>query len=129
MTNRTNYNKCQEIGAFIKLTNSYCLVSDEASDNFMNTIQSNIGTDMPIIPISIANSSIIGRLCVGNKYGLLVPASITDDEWNMLSESLPAGVDLRKIDDKFSALGNVIVCNDQMALVHPDIENDTEKII
>lgn len=81
---------------------------------------------MPIIPMSIANSSIIGRLCVGNKHGLLVPASITDEEWNILSKSLPADVDLRKIDSKFSALGNVIVCNDHVALVHPDIENETE---
>jgi translation initiation factor 6 len=28
-----------------------------------------------------------------------------------------------------SALGNVIACNDYVALVHPDIERETEEII
>ena len=77
----------------------------------------------------IANTKIIGRMCVGNKHGLLVPNSITEAEWAALTQSLPAGVKLQKVEEKLSALGNVISCNDRVALLHPDIDNDTEIII
>lgn len=35
----------------------------------------------------------------------------------------------QRIEERLSALGNVIVCNDHVALVHPDIERETEEII
>ena len=35
----------------------------------------------------------------------------------------------RRVEEKLSALGNVIVCNDHVALVHPDIDQETEEII
>jgi len=33
------------------------------------------------------------------------------------------------VDERLSALGNVIACNDYVALVHPDIDRETEEII
>jgi translation initiation factor 6 len=33
------------------------------------------------------------------------------------------------VEERLSALGNVIVCNDHVALVHPDIDKETEEII
>jgi translation initiation factor 6 len=79
--------------------------------------------------MTIAGTKIIGRMCAGNKYGLLVPTSVTDEEWNVLSSSLPNGVKLAKVDEKLSALGNVISCNDRTALIHPDIDEETEMVI
>ena len=36
---------------------------------------------------------------------------------------------MEKIEEKLSALGNCIVCNDRVALVHPEIDQDTENKI
>jgi len=47
--------------------------------------------------MTIANAKIIGRMCVGNKNGLLVPDSVTDEEWQVLTTSLPSGVKLQKV--------------------------------
>ena len=33
------------------------------------------------------------------------------------------------MDDKLSALGNCIVCNDNVALIHPDMDPETEAIV
>jgi len=33
------------------------------------------------------------------------------------------------VEERLSALGNVIACNDYVALVHPDIDRETEEII
>ena len=82
-----------------------------------------------MIPISIAGTKVIGRMCTGNKNGLIVPASITEEEENVLKTSLPSSVTLAKVDDKLSALGNVIVANDRVALLHPDLDAETEATI
>jgi translation initiation factor 6 (eIF-6) len=58
----------------------------------------------------------------GNKNGLLVPATTTDQELQFLRNSLPEDVEIRRVEERLSALGNCIVCNDYVALVHPDLD-------
>ena len=36
---------------------------------------------------------------------------------------------VRRVEERLSALGNVIACNDYVALVHPDLDKETEEII
>ena len=36
---------------------------------------------------------------------------------------------VRRVEDKLSALGNCVVCNDYAALIHPDLDKETEEII
>lgn len=82
-----------------------------------------------MIHASIAGCRIIGRLAVGNKNGLLVPSSTTDVELQHLRNSLPDTVKVTRVEERLSALGNVIACNDYVALVHPDLDKETEEII
>lgn len=65
----------------------------------------------------------------GNRHGLLVPASTTDQELQHLRNALPDTVALQRVEERLSALGNVIAANDYVALVHPDIDRETEEII
>ena len=68
-------------------------------------------------------------MTAGNKNGLLVPTSITDEEHEVLRKYLPESVKLVKVEENLSALGNVIACNDHVALIHPDLSKDTEDVI
>ena len=81
-----------------------------------------LGDVIPVIHTTIAGIRIIGRLCVGNKNGLLVPNTTTDQELQHIRNSLPEKVAVQRVEERLSALGNVIVCNDYVALVHPDID-------
>ena len=63
-----------------------------------------------------------------NRKGLLVPTSTTDQELQHLRNSIPDKVKIQRIEERLSALGNVICCNDHVALVHPDIERETEEM-
>lgn len=65
----------------------------------------------------------------GNRHGLLVPNTTTDQELQHLRNSLPPAVAIQRVEERLSALGNVIACNDYVALVHPDIDRETEEII
>lgn len=126
---RCQYENNNEIGVFSKLTNSYCLVAIGGSQNFYSVFESELADHIPVIQCSIAGIRIIGRLTAGNKNGLLVPNTTTDQELQHLRNSLPDSVKLRRVEEKLSALGNCIVCNDHVALVHPDIDQETEQII
>lgn len=83
---------------------------------------------IPICHATIAGTRIIGRLTAGNRKGLLVPTTTTDQELQHLRNSLPDEVKIQRIEERLSALGNVICCNDHVALVHPDLERETEEM-
>lgn len=59
---------------------------------------------------------------MGNKNGLLVPGGTSDVELQHLRNSLPDNVKVQRVEERLSALGNVIACNDYVALVHPDLD-------
>lgn len=58
----------------------------------------------------------------GNRHGLLVPNSTTDQELQHLKNSLPDKIVIQRVEERLSALGNVVACNDYVALVHPDLD-------
>lgn len=58
----------------------------------------------------------------GNRHGLLVPNNTTDQELQHIRNCLPDSVQIRRVEERLSALGNVTTCNDYVALVHPDLD-------
>jgi len=126
---RCQYENSNEIGVFAKLTNAFCLVAPGGSQNFYSVFESELADHIPVIQTSIGGCRIVGRLTAGNKNGLLVPSTTTDHELLQIRNSLKKEIVVRRIEDKLSALGNCIACNDHVALVHPDIDQETEEII
>jgi translation initiation factor 6 len=127
MATRAAYENNNEVGVFAKLTNAYCLVAIGGSENFYSVFESELADHVPVIHCSIAGTRIIGRLTAGNKNGLLVPSTTTDQELQHLRNALPDTVKVQRIEEKLSALGNIITCNDHVALVHPDIDQVSRK--
>jgi translation initiation factor 6 len=129
MATRLQFENHSDIGVFSKLTNSYCLVAIQGSTNFYSAFESELGDVIPIVHTTIGGTRIIGRLTAGNRHGLLVPSTTNDQELQHLRNSLPDSVAIQRVEERLSALGNVIACNDHVALVHPDIDRETEEII
>ena len=80
---------------------------------------------LPIIPVTIGGMSLVGRMVVGNKNGLLVPSCTNDYEYENLLNYMPESVEIMKIDERLSALGNVIACNDYVAIANPEVSEET----
>ncbi|EPT01633.1 hypothetical protein FOMPIDRAFT_1023134 [Fomitopsis schrenkii] len=129
MATRIQFENNSDIGVFAKLTNSYCLTAIQGSTNFYSAFEAELGDVIPIVHTSIGGTRIIGRLTAGNRHGLLVPSTTTDQELQHLRNALPDAVAIQRIEERLSALGNVIACNDYVALVHPDVDRETEEII
>jgi translation initiation factor 6 len=108
--------------------------------------ESEVGETIPVIHCSVAGTRIVGRLTAGNRHGLLMPNTATDQELQHIRNALPDAVkvwmssicrisfhnhnvQVVRVEERLSALGNVIACNDHVALVHPDLDRETEEII
>lgn len=129
MAHRVQFDGNNEIGVFAKLTNTYCLVAIGGSENFYSVFESELSDVIPVIHASVAGCRIIGRLTVGNRHGLLVPNSTTDQELQHLRNSLPDTVKIQRVEERLSALGNVVACNDYVGIIHPDLDRETEEIL
>nr|PUA88439.1 putative eukaryotic initiation factor-6 [Toxoplasma gondii TgCATBr9] len=68
-------------------------------------------------------------ICSGNRRGLIVPSITTDQELQHLRNSLPDSVEIRRVEERLSALGNNVACNDYVALLHTDMDKETEEIV
>jgi len=128
MASRCQFENSSEIGVFVKLTNAYCLVCD-TNKHFLKFFEDELSSHIPVVPTSIASSRTIGRMVVGNSRGLIVPNTTTDQELLHLRNTLPESIEIRRVEEKLSALGNVVVSNDYVALIHPDLDKETEEII
>lgn len=129
MATRCQFEGSNEIGVFSRLTNSYCLVCVGGSESFYSVFEATLADHIPVVHCTIAGCRFVGRVSVGNKHGLLLPNTTTDQELLHIRNSLPESVKVRRVEERLSALGNVIACNDHVALVHTDIDRETEDII
>ncbi|KAI9672135.1 MAG: Eukaryotic translation initiation factor 6 [Alyxoria varia] len=98
-------------------------------ENSNDIFEAELADTIPIVHTTISGTRIIGRMTAGNRHGLLVPAGTTDQELQHLRNSLPSTVKIQRIEERLSALGNVIACNDHVALLHPDVERETEELV
>ena len=83
--------------------------------------------DVDYLYASIANTRLIGALCVMNNKGLLLPKTAFQNEYDSLKKELDLEVGV--LDSKFSALGNVVCANDKGAVVSPWLSNEDCKMI
>ncbi|RVX21536.1 Eukaryotic translation initiation factor 6-2 [Vitis vinifera] len=114
MATRLQFENSCEVGVFSKLTNAYCLVAIGGSESFYSVFESELADVIPVVKTSIGGTRIIGRLCA---------------ELQHLRNSLPDQVVVQRIEEKLSALGNCIACNDHVALAHTDLDRETEEMV
>ena len=59
-------------------------------------LQAELAQHVPVVQCSIAGTRIVGRLCVGNKNGLLVPQTTTDQELLHLRNAVRRDWEMRR---------------------------------
>jgi len=129
MATRCEFENSAEVGCYATLTNSYCLISYEGNANFRGAFDGELNGVIPVVRCSVAGTNLVGRMTAGNKKGLMLPRTTTDQELQHIRNSLPDGVAVQRCDERLSALGNCIACNDHVALLHPDLDRDTEDLV
>ena len=73
--------------------------------------------DVKYLFTSVANTRLIGALCIMNNKGALLPKTAYQDEFDFLKNE--TDLEIGVLDSKLTALGNVICANDKGAIVSP----------
>jgi len=80
-----------------------------------------------IIHVSIAGTRLIGPMTVMNNNGILLPSTVSDEEIQILKQT---GLNVERLNSKFTAIGNLISANDKGAIVSnlfsEEIDQDIE---
>jgi translation initiation factor 6 len=111
------------IGVYARVFEDIAIVYPGAPEEFIATLTQDL--DLEIVSTFIQGSSIIGSLVAGNSRGLVVSGLATDEELSVLSEYR----DIFLLDGTMNAAGNVILANDHVAAVHPEMEFDVAEEI
>ena len=112
------------LGVCILAKDNVAIVSQGLQDTYLKSIEETL--KVPIIKTPICGSNLAGALMAGNSNGLLVSPYVFQHELDILSEH---DINVEIIPDKLTAIGNIIVANDNGAIVNPELSSDAKKII
>lgn len=117
--------KSPNVGIFAKSNDKLVLLPHGYAETKLKKITEILESE-PLF-VSIAGNRIIGPMVVLNNTGMILPSTASDDELIYL-ESI-TGLNVAKLDSKYTAVGNLISANDNGAIVSPLFKNELDKQI
>ena len=104
------------LGVSILAKDNVAIVSPGLQDSYLKSIK-----ETPI-----CGSNLAGALMAGNSNGLLISPYVFSHELDVLREH---DINVEIMPDKLTAIGNIIVANDNGALVNPSLSDEAKRII
>jgi translation initiation factor 6 len=116
MGSSLDYGGDPHIGVFARVVGDIAVVPPGSPEPFLETLREEL--DVELVTTLLQQSAIIGSLVVGNRHGLVVSGLAEEGEIAALREHAEV-FPLRR---SMNAAGNIILANDTIAIVHPDME-------
>lgn len=117
--------KSPNVGIFAKSNDKLVLLPHGYAETKLKKITEILESE-PLF-VSIAGNRIIGPMVVLNNTGMILPSTASDDELIYLKSI--TGLNVAKLDSKYTAVGNLISANDKGAIVSPLFKNELDKQI
>jgi translation initiation factor 6 len=109
------------IGVFARVFDDIAVVPPTANEDFREALAGILGVE--IVETTLQGSEIIGSLLAGNRHGFVVSGFADENEIAKLSEYR----EIFLLEHTMNAAGNIILANDSLALVHPDMPEQMAK--
>ena len=103
------------LGVFARCTEKVVLVPQEAEPEVVAALEE--GLKVAPVRLLAGGSSVLGSLISGNSHGFVITHHAVEAELELLKEHGKAS----RLPARINAAGNVILANDQAALVHPGL--------
>lgn len=107
------------LGMYVAASEEVSAVPLNAPEAVEDAISEALGVD--VVRTTMGGSNLVGALCGLNSNGAVVTRFASDDELEPLRET---GLDVEVVPTNLTASGNVVLANDQAALVHPELEDE-----
>ncbi|RLG35584.1 translation initiation factor IF-6 [Methanosarcinales archaeon] len=111
------------IGNFALATNEYLLLPPHTPPKVKEDFEEELGVKAQCV--TVGESNLIGLLACGNSKGLIVSPYTSDFEIKQLEKITR----VRRLPSILSAVGNIILANDDAALVHPKLSDECIELI
>jgi len=115
---RTDFEGDSNVGAYGIATDRFVFTSSNMSEKSLDVIERTF--NLPLVQATVATLDAVGLVSVATSNGILVPYTTGDEELAQLRSASEVTVDW--LDNKMTALGNIIIANDNGAMCHPDFD-------
>ncbi|MBU5575174.1 MAG: translation initiation factor IF-6 [Candidatus Aenigmarchaeota archaeon] len=122
---RSNIFGDPNIGVYGFATDKYCILGIEDIKNINKIIET---LNVPIKIFQIGNTNFPGIFSVGNSNGILVSQIIQNYELKNIKKEMKEQV-IEVLKTKYTAIGNLILCNDKGAYVSEKLKRYKTKIL
>jgi len=106
------------IGVFLKANDRFILVPKGLAQTKAERLSGNLG--VTAVPSSVGESRLLGPLVSMNGKGILVSRLAEENEVGELASA--TGLNVARLESRFTAVGNLVAANDRCALVSPILE-------
>ena len=113
------------IGIFTNVNDKFVFIPNGFAQTKAENLAKYLQTECIMTPV--ANTRLLGVLMVLNNHGILLPKTSSPEEIANLQKS--TGLNVKILDTKYNALGNLICVNDKGGIVSPLIEKEFIKEI
>ncbi|TFG10404.1 translation initiation factor IF-6 [Candidatus Thorarchaeota archaeon] len=111
------------VGAFGIATDRFVFVSPNMSEKSLDVLEKTF--NLPLVQSTVATLDAVGIVAAANSNGIIVPYTTRDEELAQLSEN--TDINVGWIDSKMTALGNIVLANDNGAICHPEFDAKARK--
>jgi len=103
------------VGVFLKTNDRFILVPKGLAQTKSDKLSSSL--EVSAVPTSIAGSRLLGPLVSMNNKGILVSRLAESTELEEIGSA--TGLNVARLDSRFTAVGNLVASNDRFAVVSP----------
>ena len=121
---RLDFNENSNVGVLCRTNEYVAFIQKGLTKKVKKKVISAL--DVELVEISIADSNIVGSLLTINSNGAVATDLIDAADIKVIEDQ---GLDVFVMEDKINAAGNDILVNDNGAMVHPHLKEDTLKEI
>ncbi len=123
-----NFFSDNNLGMYARATDKILLVGSSVSDSLVEKIASKMKT--VAVKTTVANSELVGIFCCLNSNGLVLSKIATDDEIKTFQNlTKEFGMNFSILKTKFTAVGNLVLCNDKGVIISDYFSQKNRKLI
>lgn len=124
MIRRVNLGGNPNLGVSLAASDEVALAPPNLNEKMLKLVEECL--QVPVIKTPISGSSLAGALAVGNSKGFVVSRYAFDGEIEKIKEF---GLEVERIPDRLTAVGNIILANDHGALANPLLSDKAIKVL
>lgn len=113
MIHKYDVYRSPNVGLFLRANDNTLLIPFGFADTKTKKLKEYLNIKK-IMHVSIAGTRLIGPMSVMNNNGMLLPSTASDEEIQILKQT---GLNVERLESKFTAIGNLILANDKGAIV------------